>query len=147
MPMKRQREEIMEQGQTSQAEPMPSLARDDEEEFPLQEPNPQEQDPEVDTREVEEPLNIPSPLSVEEVVEMEQVQEHDKRSQTEEGAPSQEAQVQRLEQELNAGTPPREDKGKEVVEEAGSLALEEVQEEPPKGSTNKSTILDAALKI
>ena len=35
MPMKRQREEIMEQGHTSQAEPMPSLARDGKEEFPL----------------------------------------------------------------------------------------------------------------
>ena len=86
--MKKPREEVLEQGQTSRAELRLSPEREEEEDLPLQEPVPRVQDPKANTREVEEAMNIPSPLSVEEVVKMEQAPEHEERTPNEEGAPS-----------------------------------------------------------
>ena len=73
--MKKTRQEVLEQGQSSRAELRLSSQGEGDEALPLQEPTPQVQDPKAYTREVEEPMNISSPLSVEEVVEMEQIQE------------------------------------------------------------------------
>ena len=84
------------------------------------------EDPKANIREDEEPLSIPSPLSVEEVVEMELALEDEQIIGNKEGAPSQEAQVQGLE-DSTAGPPPSKEKEREVVMEGGALPL---QQEP-----------------
>ena len=83
VPTKRERiEEELEQGQSSQQKPIQSPTREEEEDVPLQEPNPQVT--KEDTREAKEQGNVNSPVSDEEVVEMEHVQEQNDRTQVEE---------------------------------------------------------------